>query len=64
MIPAALELDKLTYGPLSGQTRADRIVAAYELGALSVRIGHEPLDVCYRCGLAGHRARYCSSMHL
>ncbi|KAA0161001.1 hypothetical protein FNF27_08197 [Cafeteria roenbergensis] len=58
-IPPDFEVDKVTYGPLSGQSHASRVVAAYERGVLPLRPGSSDVQVCSACGAEGHRARRC-----
>ena len=61
-IAADFEKDK-AYGPLSGITHSQRVLSAYLLGKLALKVGGEgdPLICCF-CGNVGHMKIDCPSL--
>ena len=62
VIPDDFELDKLRYGPLSGVSFEERLLAAYRWGKLGLkrgaRVGAPPQ--CSACGGEGHWPTECT----
>jgi len=60
-VPEGFEVDKVTFGPLAGQSRASRLVVAHGRGLLPLKPGFAAVEVCSACGASGHVARRCGA---